>query len=364
MRVLHVLGELRASGGEVMLRDAIDEFREHRVEPVILSTGDRVGDFAAAFQEKGAEVHHVPFRKSAEFALQFAGVVRNTGVDVVHLHTERANFALGVIVRFTRKRAVRTVHSVFSYTGALQTARTLERALLRALGVVHVAIGPSVKRNELTRLCNPTTRVDNWIDGRFRPPSGDERMQARTEFGVGAEQLVLTTVGNCSRVKNHEALLRALPAIARSVQRPIVYLHAGTGADEATERSLADSIRSDMIIVRFLGTVSDVLPLLWASDIFCMPSMYEGVPIAALEALACGVPAVLADVDGLRDVHPPSASVAFVAPQPECITEGVRLLLQDEQLPWAGAREVANRVRRERTVERQVRELVRLYRAG
>ena len=364
MRVLHALGELRASGGEVMLRDAIDEFREHRVEPVILSTGDRVGDFAAAFQEKGAEVHHVPFRKSAAFALRFADLVRTSRAEVVHLHTERANFALGVIVRFTRKRAVRTVHSVFSYTGVFRTARTLERALLRALGVVHVAIGPSVERNELTRLRNPTTRVDNWIDGRLRPPSDKERMEARTEFGVGAEQLVLTTVGNCSRVKNHAALLRALPAIARSVQRPIVYLHAGTGADEATEGSLADSIRSDMIESRFLGTVADVLPLLWASDIYCMPSLYEGVGIAALEALACGLPAVLADVDGLRDVHPPSTSVAFVAPQPDSIIEGVYSLLQDGQLPWAAAREVANRVRRERTMERQVRELVRLYRAG
>lgn len=253
---------------------------------------------------------------------------------------------------------------MFSYTRALRTARTLERALLRALGVVHVAIGPSVERNELTRLRNPTTRVDNWIGGRFRPPSDDERTRARTEFGVGPEQLVLTTVGNCSPVKNHEALLRALPAIARSVQRPIVYLHVGTGADEAKERSLADSMRSDLIDVRFLGTVSCVLPLLWASDVYCMPSMYEGVPIAALEALASGVPAVLADVDGLRDVHPPSASVAFVAPQPDSIHEGVRSLLRDEQLPWAAAREVAHRVRRERTMERQVRELVRLYRAG
>lgn len=347
-----------------MLRDAINEFRAQGFVPVILSTGDRIGDFATAFQERGAEVHHVPFRKSPMFALEFAGLVRSTGADVVHLHTERANFALGVMVRLTRKRALRTVHSVFSYTGVLRTARTLERALLRAFGVVHVAIGPSVERNELTRLRNPTTRVDNWIGARFRPPSDEERARSRTEFGVGAEQLVLTTVGNCSRVKNHEALLRALPAVARSVQRSIVYLHAGTGADEANERSLADSMGSDLIDVRFLGTVSDVLPLLWASDVFCMPSLYEGAPIAALEALACGVPAVLADVDGLRDVHPPGPSVVFVAPRPECIAEAIGSLLNDGALPRSTAKAVSENTRLSRRMGPQVERYCSIYRAG
>jgi glycosyltransferase involved in cell wall biosynthesis len=361
MRVLHVLGELRASGGEVMLRDAVAEFRRNDVEPVVLSTGERVGDFAAAYLDAGVEVLHIPFRKSAGFAIRFLRLVRDARVEAVHLHTERASFALGLLVLLARKRAVRTIHSVFAYTGALRAVRTVERAVLRALGVVHIAIGPSVERNELTRLRNPAVRVDNWIGGRFRPPSDEEHVLARAGFDLRPDQLVLTTIGNCSRIKNHEALLRALPAIATAVNRPVVYLHAGSGADADAERVIAESVHSDNVEIRFLGTVTDVLPLLWASDIYCMPSLHEGVGIAALEALASGVPAVLADVDGLRDVHPPAQSVKFTAPRPDSIASGVRALLDRDSLPLAAARAVAERVQHDRTMERQVEKLVRLY---
>src|SRR5690606_20470586 len=114
----------------------------------------------------------------------FWRLLRRKRPDVVHIHTERANAALGLITRLAGVRTVvRTIHSVFEYTGGLRIVRAGERSLLRSLGVQHIAIGTAVERNELLRLRNPTTRIENWIGARFRPPSADEAGRARSGLG-------------------------------------------------------------------------------------------------------------------------------------------------------------------------------------
>jgi glycosyltransferase involved in cell wall biosynthesis len=363
MRVLHILGELRASGAEVMLRDAVPLFRPAGIEPVMLSTGEEVGDFAAQYRQIGVEVCHLPFERKLSYLAALRRLIRDREIDVVHVHTERANAVLGVTARCAGTRVVRTIHSVFSYQGLLRLTRTFERSVLRALGVKHIAIGASVQVNELQRLGNRTIRIDNWIGPGFRPPAAEERASAREALGLATDAIAMTTIGNCSDVKNHEAVLRALPLIRAQVGCPLVYLHAGHGSSEAQERRLAETMAEGSTEVRFLGTISDVRPLLWATDIYCMPSLYEGVGNAALEALACGVPSVLADVPGLRDISAPEAGIRFVEPTAAGIAEGTATILEDPAVARASTEQVAERVRAERSAEKSVGKMVQIYRS-
>lgn len=188
------------------------------------------------------------------------------------------------------------MHRVFSYVGRLRWLRSSERAFLRAIRVRHIAIGESVERNELSRLRNPTVRVDNWIGSRFPVPAPEQRTAGRAELMVSEGAFIVTSVGNCSAVKNHQAIIEALPSVARAARNPVIYLHAGSGEAEEAEKVPADLAGG--IDVRFLGPVAEGLPPLWASDVYCMPSHYEGLGIAALEAVTCGVPVVLSDVPG------------------------------------------------------------------
>src|SRR5690606_26442738 len=121
---------------------------------------------------------------------------------------------------------------------------------------------------------NPTLRIDNWLGPEFRPPSLEERSAARAGYQLADDALVIASIGNCSKVKNHGAILEALPAIVGATHRPVVYLHAGSGDEEAHERELARELLLSAE-VRFLGTVRDVRPMLWAADVFCMPSLHE-----------------------------------------------------------------------------------------
>jgi glycosyltransferase involved in cell wall biosynthesis len=360
MRVLWVLSELRASGSEVMARVAKDEWARSGVELDILATGDKIGTYASELADCGYQIRHLPLTPFATFARGFVRHLREERYDVVHIHQEKANLYLGALARLAgTRRIVRSVNSQFEFDGALRMQRKIQRALLRAMSVQHVAISPAVGTNEWARYRNPTTLVYCWFDAEAFEPAGDEqRAAARADLDIPPEAFVVGSVGNCAPVKNHTALLRA---IAHS-RVDLLYLHAGSEDSERTERRLASELAiADQ--VRFLGHVSDVPQLLHAVDCFVMPSLYEGMGVAALEALATGTPCILSDVPGLGDLRPFFPQVWWVEPTPEAIATAIddaarhhRDLRREE-----GPR-LAEAARTNFAPERLVPELVEVYR--
>ena len=73
----------------------------------------------------------------------------------------------------------------------------------------------------------------------------------------------------------------------------------------------------------FLDLKRTRLPFLWAADVFAMPSLNEGFPIAAIEAVAAGVPLVCARVEGLLDVAGGNEVGGFTATTPESVADGL-----------------------------------------
>ncbi|MDX6245545.1 MAG: hypothetical protein QOE76_3268, partial [Frankiales bacterium] len=186
LRVLHVLGELRASGAETMLKGSLPVMAAAGVEVSVVSTGKDVGEFGSVLQDLGVQVHHLPFRARPMFLLQLVKLARKH--DVVHLHTERASFWLGASVRAASVPVIRTVHNTFLFTGKLKMVRGTQRRVLRRLGVTFVAIGRDVADNERDRFGVPTVLVPNWAESRFF----DNR-----ERSPDARHPLIVSVGNC-----------------------------------------------------------------------------------------------------------------------------------------------------------------------
>jgi glycosyltransferase involved in cell wall biosynthesis len=186
-----------------------------------------------------------------------------------------------------------------------------------------------VRSNEAARFHNPTQLIYCWYDDvGFVPADTPQRNAARVALGLQPADVVITTVGNCAPAKNHEAVLLALTRLADTI--PLRYLHAGLEPADGQERRLAHELGIQERVT-FLGHVADVPQLLQASDCFVMPSRYEGMGIAALEAIALGVPAVLADVPGLSDLRRYFPEAAWVEPEPDAIAEAIGQLLAEPE---------------------------------
>jgi glycosyltransferase involved in cell wall biosynthesis len=226
-------------------------------------------------------------------------------------------------------RVVKTIHNNFEFKGGLRLRRAVQRRILHLLGIAHIAIGPSVQENELSNFGLKTHLVPNWYDDkRFLPVTDSARSQARSNLGILPHETVIVTVGNCSKIKNHESLLHALALLSKA-SRPI-YLHVGNEEHGQPERKLANELGIGDCI-RFMGSLTDIRPALEASDIFVMPSLFEGFSIAALEALAMGLPAIFTDVPGLRDFRADYNGICYASPDATSLRDALAELLAECQ---------------------------------
>lgn len=133
----------------------------------------------------------------------------------------------------------------------------------------------------------------------FRPAADREREQARARFAVRPDELAVVFTGRLHPDKQLPTLLGALSRL--TAERPARLLVTGEGPERdrleqrAREQGLADR-------VSFLGRLDDQRPALHAADVFCLPSVSEGISVALLEAMACGLAVVVSDIAANREV--------------------------------------------------------------
>ena len=164
-------------------------------------------------------------------------------------------------------------------------------------------------------------------------PNGVEVSGIASKEEYSADPVTITFVGRMHPQKGVETLLAAFEELANSEGIAGIRLQfVGQGPLESElegrvrERGLADS-------VSFLGEVSDVFPVLYASDVFALPSRAEGMSNALLEAMTCGLPCVVSDIPANSGVveHERNGLLAAVD-DPAAWTAALSRLIQDETL--------------------------------
>ena len=364
MKVLHILSELKHSGAEVMLQQSYEIFEKHGIESHILSTGTNVGDYAAVLQRTGYKIHHIPFRKHPAFFIAVRKLVSLEKFAVVHLHVETAFIWYVLLLNMSNVRTVvKTYHSVFQFTGYLRWKRALHRKIsTKVFGTIQHAIGDSVLKFEKERFGNDCILIRNWTDTKkFRPPSKEERDEARSRYSLKPSDFAIVIVGACTEVKNHTVVFSAVKK-ANSVlgTQRIMIVHVGSGPllEEECSYAKRNGVYSNC---RFIGTMDDVRPCVYAADAFVMTSHYEGLGNAALEAMSVGLPAILYDVYGLRDLLQHGDGGVLIDPREDALTEALLLLANNRELTAKKGREARQTILKNYSLENSVRELIQVY---
>lgn len=300
-KVIHILNSLLPSGAETMLCCSA-EYWNKDLEKHILATNRDIGTYADDLRKAGYIIHHVYNPNYLKQHMMVIKFLRENRFDIVHVHrqSEACSYAFDARVAGA-KRIVRTVHNVFVFHGIVQIREFIARQVTRMLGVQHIAISPSVAENEKKRFCMPTIIIRNWYnDNCFFYTTQDMRIRARKELRIADDTYCIMSVGNCTWVKNHMSILRALTELKKDVNhQSILYLHVGKGAQEEEEKHFVqeNGLSNN---VRFLGFDNPV-KYLQAADLFVMPSVYEGFGISGIEGAATGIKTLFTEAPGLID---------------------------------------------------------------
>jgi glycosyltransferase involved in cell wall biosynthesis len=164
--------------------------------------------------------------------------------------------------------------------------------------------------------------------------SSRARARARAELGLPADTTVVGAVGRLTYQKAPGDFLAAL----RALKRPGV-TGVWIGGGELAQQVAAQAREMPGVRVLLAGERANVPELLPALDVFALPSRYEGLPTAVVEAMVCGVPVVATAVNAVGDVVVPGETGLLVPPgQPGLLADAVRFMLDS---PDAAARMAA-----------------------
>lgn len=299
MKVLHLLGELRPSGAEVMIALATPLWRSLGCDVHVISLSEKRGEYTEAMEQAGCTVHFLHSEAGRIMsAIPLWKMLRDIKPDVLHIHSEKRNLPNTLAARMCGIPVVRTIHNNFLFTGRLRWQKTLERCMCRALGSRHVAISKSVSINEKARFRNPTVLSWNWFDASaFSVPTRLEKSQSRKKLGVPDEATVLVSVGNGSAVKNYAAIIESMGILN---DPGLMYFQVGNPNATGQDADLVKRLHlTDRVI--FVGPRHDINDWLRAADLYVMPSLFEGFGLAAAEALASGCNCLFANCPGLTD---------------------------------------------------------------
>ena len=304
-----MLHELKFSGAEIMYVDAAPVFQAKGCELTVVAGAPSLGEYAPYFKRAGYKVLHKPFPRLKNYLArlkyyrQFVKFLKEESFDVVHIHSHGSMWGMSMCAWIAGKRSVYTFHNVFPTSWYSYFYHCLKRwSAKNIFKCKFQTISDSVHDHELKLYGNKTTKLYNWYgSNRFFPAKMNEKHELRKELGIPDDTLVLISIGGCSDIKRHHHIIRAIPHIV-SQQPNVLYLHLGSGDIEEEEKNLADKLGVGKY-VRFCSNQQDVRKYLVASDIYLMPSKFEGISITTIEAMACNIPAILYDVPGLRDFN-------------------------------------------------------------
>jgi glycosyltransferase involved in cell wall biosynthesis len=250
--------------------------------------------------------------------------VRARGVDVVHAHGDTAAILAAPLL--AGRPSLITTHGLHrlrrSHGPAGAPAR---RSLQAAIAAAAVTICTSTgERDELAGLIGEGLRprlvvIPNGVEVGPRPAPA-ERARERARLGIGDDELVALFAGRLEPRKEPLAAVEAATR-ARRGGDPVVLLVAGDGPLEAAIAARASEA------VRPLGFRPDIASLYAAADVFILPSHVEGMAMSLLEAMAAGLPAIVADVPG--SVEAVGEAGIVVPPDPTALAGALGALAAD-----------------------------------
>lgn len=335
IRVLECIRQGQIGGGESHLLSLVDNLDKERFEPVVLSfTDGPMVDRLRAMQIDTTVIYtERPFDFTRWSAVK--KFISEKKPDLVHAHGTRANSNVLWAAHSLKLPVVYTVHGWSFHPDQpylLRNIRVLGERYLTGKSDQCISVSESNRQSGLHYIPSLQSEViTNGIDLRRFNPAG-HFTDIRTELGIAKEKLLLLFIARFTGHKQPLSLLRAFhKAVADNPDLHLLMVGEGDERTEAETFVREQKLEKQVTLLPFRQDVPDVLA---AADIFILPSLWEGLPIGLLEAMAMGKTVIATNVDGSREVVQHGENGLLIEPQDlvENLVTAIKKLTGDREL--------------------------------
>lgn len=372
MKVLFIVDTLGAGGAERSLQELLPEFRAGGLSPLV-----------ACFRRRTEGVEHLILGEYDARVLsggrleQMAAlrtIVREQAVQLVHTTLFEADIFGRPAVAGLQVPVVTSIVNMPYEPARLEHDPNVDRLRLLAARTLEIATGAlfadhfhaiteAVKNAAAKRLFIPRNRVTVVHRGRDPERLGrrslERRQRVRAALGLAPDTLVVLNAARQEFQKGQRFLLEAFAELPRAAGSAVLLI---AGREGNASKVLRETAKRFGLDVRFLGHREDVPDLMAASDVFVLPSLWEGLGCVLIEALALELPIIASDLEPIREIVGAGNMAVLTKPgDVPALASALRELLGNR----ARADEVTRRGRtffeRHLTIQESARGMLRLF---
>jgi glycosyltransferase involved in cell wall biosynthesis len=314
--LLHLVHGLPMGGAEMALFHYIKALGQESYKHYVYCFGTD-GPVRIKIESLGVPVYMGKKRASVKQPLKFGisliillqnliKFIKSNHIDIIQSHSVHAN-QLGVAVGKLLKMPVfPTVHSTMAFVDSRKNSDL--RLYLRKI-VDHItyriaqqilAVSEEVKDVILRTYKIRNDRVAVLKNGIVFDETLSNQSDLREIFENSKDRLKVLAVGRLVAIKGFDILIKAVAEIANLDSNNLLVLIIGNGEERLRLQELIHNLNLENHVI-LLGLRHDVIDFMKRSDIFVIPSHYEGLSIAMIEAMACGLPIIASDSPGLKN---------------------------------------------------------------
>lgn len=328
MKVLYLLNHAGKAGTERYVETLVKYLGGKEVEPYFAYHED--GLLVERMAAMGVPTERIEMRRRFDLraARALAALCRDWDIDLVHCHYLREHYTALLAKRYNEKiRVVYTNHFVLANDAVTRLSnRWMDRRQDQMIAVCNkgkeqlIANGWSGERIQVVF---NAVDMDAWAGDR-------SQSTMRAEFGIPEDRLVMLCASRFAPDKGHAYLIRSLKRLTEITDVPFTMVLAGDGPLLEQTRAQVDELGLGGRVV-FAGFRKDIKNLYKGSDVYINSSQHEALSFLIIEAMAAGLPVIVTDMGGNRDIVPPDADCGalVVYDDPESMARAMKKMLED-----------------------------------
>ena len=322
MKIIQIIPLLDLAGAETMCENLTNSLIKLGHEVIVISLYDYHSVITERMEKNGIKIIYLNKKSGLDLSLtiKLVKIFKEYKPDVVHSHLYAGKYAHVAASMCGVNGKVYTIHNIAKNEAGMMN-RTFNRFLFKHCHVVPVSLSKEIQKSvvdEYNINFKDTPVIFNGVSM--------EKCHIKNDY-TGNKKVL--HIGRFSKQKNHEVLVKAFSIVVNRGHDVSLYLY-GQGELEESIKELVKNLHMDKNIF-FCGLTDDVYSVMESTDIFVLPSLFEGMPMTLIEAMGTGMPILASNVGGIPDMIENEKSGLLCEPTVEQVAAGLEKLISSEE---------------------------------
>ena len=326
VRILQVINSLHAGGAESLLKNFVLQMRKNRKMQMEICVLYSNGIFKKEIKNKGISIWDLglKFKYDLRGIIKLIFLIKRGKYNIVHVHLFPANLFVSLATLFLPKniKFIFSEHSVYNRRRSFKIFKILDTFIYSRYYKI-ICVSKQVQGALIKWL--PNLRGKSVVISNAVPVPDLFNWSPVKKYDV-------LFVGRLTKAKGVDILLKAIKILKEKYQKEIKAAIVGEGYLEEELKELVIELGIEKE-VEFLGVRRDIERLMKSTQIFVLPSRWEGLPLTILEAMSSGAGVIATTVGGISEVIENGKEGILVSPEdPMALARAINDLLKDREL--------------------------------